>query len=158
MADLDSTVHHEGDVFAWDRIKTTHRVGSIGKVKFVRKGSEDYTGIFQGADYGLLRFSNPVEASKKQALIPSFGLKFLRDKVDSANVLNQIKHTDGQNGDWNYFSNDFYNHIGTPKDLDKKVLFTYLATESKYVLYNGLSNWAKYEQDGGEVTEPKFPF
>jgi len=86
-ADLESTFKHEGDVFAWDNWKLSHNVGATGKVKFVRKGSKAYTGIFQGADYGLVRFSTPLEPSKKQALIPSFGLKFLRDGVDSANLV-----------------------------------------------------------------------
>ena len=35
LADLESTFNHEGDVFAWNRKKTTHNVGATGKVKFV---------------------------------------------------------------------------------------------------------------------------
>jgi hypothetical protein len=36
-ADLESTFYAEGDVFQWDRMKTTHNVGAHGKVKFVNR-------------------------------------------------------------------------------------------------------------------------
>lgn len=36
-ADLESTFYAEGDVFKWDRMKTTHNVGAHGKVKFVNR-------------------------------------------------------------------------------------------------------------------------
>jgi hypothetical protein len=35
----------------------------------------------------LVRFSNPVAPSTSQPMIPSFALKFLRDGVDSANLV-----------------------------------------------------------------------
>lgn len=158
MADLESTFYHEGDVFAWNNFKTTHNVGAVGKVKFVSNGAKDYTGIFKGFDHGLIRFSTPVEPSKSQPLIPSFALKALRSNVDSANVVSQIHNTDGQKGDWNFFSNDFANHIGVPKTLEPKGLSEYFNTESHYVMYVGTSNMAKYDQDGNFEKNPKFPF
>lgn len=106
----------------------------------------------------MIRFANPVEPSSSQPLIPSFGLKFLRDNVDSANLLSQIRDTDGQKGEWNFFSRDFVNHIGKPKTLAPKTLTTYLATETDHPLYVGLSDFAKYDQKGTKYPHPKFPF
>jgi len=42
------------------------------------------------------------------------GLKFLRDGVDSGNLVSMFD-TAGQSGDWNFFSNDFSNHIPPAK-------------------------------------------
>lgn len=158
LADLESTFYHEGDVFAWNNVKTSHQVGAVGKVKFVPNSANSYTGIFKGADHGLVRFSNPLRPAKDVALIPSFGLKFLRSNMDSANLVSQIKNTDGQEGDWNFFSNDFFNHIGVPKTFGPRALSQYFSTESKYVMYVGLSNFATYDQDGNTEADPKFPF
>jgi hypothetical protein len=44
------------------------------------------------------------------------GLKFLRDGIDSANLVSMWSVA-GQANDWNFFSNIFFNHIaGAPKD------------------------------------------
>lgn len=41
------------------------------------------------------------------------GLKFLRNGIDSANLVSMYA-IDGQPNDWNFFSNSFFNHIGAP--------------------------------------------
>jgi len=40
------------------RKKYIHSVGSTGKVRFVSSGSHPFTGIFKGADYGIIRLSS----------------------------------------------------------------------------------------------------
>mgnify|MGYP000857258679 CR=1 FL=1 len=42
------------------RTKYIHSVGVVGKVKFVSNGKHPYTGIFEGADYGMARMSSAV--------------------------------------------------------------------------------------------------
>ena len=85
------------------------------------------------------------------------GLKFLRDDVDSANLV-AMYSVDGQPGDWNFFSHDFVNHIEAPKGLAVKVLGAKFATATNLIQYVGLSDFAKYDTKGTEVDEPKFPF
>lgn len=110
MESMDKSFTVAGDEMPSDRLKYIHSVGATGKVKFVHKGGK-YTGIFQGADYGLIRLSSAAEPSSSQPLAPGMGLKFLRDGVDSANLVSMFG-VNGQPDDWNFFSNDFSNHIG----------------------------------------------
>jgi hypothetical protein len=72
-----------------------------------------FTGIYQQADYGLIRFSSAVAPSESKALAPGIGLKFLRDQGDSANLVAMFG-VDGQPGDWNIFGNEFKNWISAP--------------------------------------------
>lgn len=46
-----------------DRVKYIHSVGNVGKVHFKSNGKHPYTGIFKGADTGLVRLSSAVEPS-----------------------------------------------------------------------------------------------
>ena len=89
------------------RTKYIHSVGTHGKVKFVPK-SNKYTGIFKGANHGIVRFSSAAkpDANGGQPLAPGMGLKFLRDGKDSANLVAMFS-VEGQPNDWNFFSNDF---------------------------------------------------
>lgn len=88
----------------------------MGAVKFVpAENNLGLTGIFEGADYGIIRMScgaQPDETKKNASqaqgnFAPGFGLKFLRDGVKSANLVTLTPAQDN----WNFFSNDFSNHV-----------------------------------------------
>ena len=89
---MDPTFHTPGDVmpkeglFHTTRTKYIHSVGAHGKVKFIAAPNSPYTGIFKGANHGIVRLSSAAKptADGKQPLAPGMGLKFLRDGVDSA--------------------------------------------------------------------------
>ena len=119
---MDPTIHWVGDTFKDDlfgpRKKLIHTVGSVAQVKFVPVATtEGYTGIFEGADHGLIRLSlakkpDTTKTTAAQAydnFAPGFGLKFLRDGIPSASLVAMF----GVNGQdsWNFFKNDFSNHI-----------------------------------------------
>ena len=69
------------------REKYIHSVGVVGKVKLVPVSTEDsqFSGIFKGADFGLIRLSCALAPT--DYLAPGMGLKFLRDDMDSANLV-----------------------------------------------------------------------
>jgi hypothetical protein len=96
--------------FYGTRTKYIHSVGVVGKVKFQPAPGQPYSGIFKGANYGLVRFSSAAEPSSSQSLAAGMGLKFLRDGTDSANLVSMWS-VEGQPGDWNFFSKDFFTHI-----------------------------------------------
>ena len=52
---------------------------------------------------------------------PGMGLKFLRDGVDSANLV-AMYSVDGQPNDWNFFSHDFSNHVAPATGMLTKML------------------------------------
>lgn len=54
--------------------------------------------------------SSAAAPSKSQPLAPGFGLKFMRNGQDSANVV-AMYGVDGQKDNWDFFANDFTTHI-----------------------------------------------
>lgn len=76
------------------RRKYIHSVGLHGKVRFnayVPSPSKQtgFTGIFKGAEYGIVRLSSAAKPAidGSQPLTPGIALKFLRDGIDSANLV-----------------------------------------------------------------------
>lgn len=68
LADIDKTFTTKGDAMpdngfnlGFARTKYIHSVGTVGKVKFVSNGKHEFSGIFKGADYGLIRMSVAVK-------------------------------------------------------------------------------------------------
>lgn len=118
-----------------NRRKYIHSVGAVGKVKFEAK-TNPYSGIFNGADYGLIRLSSAAAptADSKSPLAPGMGLKFLRDGIDSANLVSMWSVA-GQPNDWNFFSNTFFNHIAAAPEsrVDLKALSAKFATATDHI-------------------------
>jgi len=88
------------------RVKWIHAVGTHAKVKFISSGNHPYTGIFKGADHGVIRLSSAAQpaADNSQPLAPGMGLKFLRSGRDSANLVSMYSVYGNPKGDWNFFS------------------------------------------------------
>ena len=99
------------------RKKFIHSVGPVAKVKFIAESGSSYDGIFQGADYGIIRFSSAAKPSENGIpLSPGFGLKFLRDGIDSANLVAAAFSENGESQDWNFFSNSFSNWVSPSQE------------------------------------------
>ena len=129
----------------------------VGKIKF--KANPDnklYTGVFQGADHGIIRLSTatPTLPVNKQ-MTPGMGVKFLRDGIDSANLVGMYS-VDGQNS-YNFFEHEWANHVPDPKALYLIPLLEKFTAVSKFIQTVGLSDMASYGQDGSKV-EPNFPW
>jgi len=152
---MEPTFHTKGDTMASEllglstRKKYIHSVGATGKVRFVSSGNHPYTGIFEGANHGIIRLSSAAKptADGKQALAPGMGLKFLRDGVDSANLVSMWS-VDAQPGDWNFFSHDFFTHIGSASSAATIALGKKFAISTKYIQEIGLSDFAEYNTEG----------
>lgn len=145
------------------RTKYIHSVGVHGKVEFQTTAeAHSYTGIFKGADTGIIRLSSaakPVVGG--QPLAPGLGLKFLRSGKDSANLV-AMYSVEGTSGDWNFFSKDFTNHIGPASSAALKALAAKFATETKYIQQVGLSEMSQTSSSTDEIDESKngkpFPY
>jgi len=147
----------QGSLYGY-RLKLIHSVGAVAKVKFSSNNNHSYTGIFEGADYGYARLSAAVEPNKKVLnLAPGMGLKFLRDGIDSANMV-AMYSVDGQET-WNFFANDFTNHIGAATTTSTKLLSSHFASETNWITEVGLSDMAQFSQDGHDYgTDANFPY
>lgn len=60
------------------------------------------------------------------------GLKFLRDGVDSGNLVSMYS-VDGQPGDWNFFSKDFSTVLAAATGVNTLVLSKKFAMETDYI-------------------------
>jgi hypothetical protein len=83
------------------------------------------------------------------------GLKFLRDGIDSANLV--AMYDVGGQESWNFFENIFTNHI---PEVSGPLVFLgakfYTATNN--IRQVGVSDWAASGQDGQAVSAPVFPY
>jgi hypothetical protein len=123
------------------RTKYIHSVGVVGKVKFVSNGNHPFTGVWEGAQNGLVRLSSAAEPSDTQPLAPGLGLKFLRDGVDSADLV-AMYGVNGTPGDWNFFEKDFSNHIATASGAALEAIAIKFSTETPWIQSVGLSDFA----------------
>lgn len=140
---MDPTFSTKGDAMPkntwWPnsiRTKFIHSVGVHGKVKFVSTGDHPYTGIFKGASSGIIRLSSAAKptADNKSPLTPGMGLKFLRDGIDSANLVSMFDLV-GTLNDWNFFSKDFTTHIPfvTNPNTVQKMIANKFATQTSFI-------------------------
>jgi len=148
---MEPTFSTKGDAMEWghlyNRKKLIHSVGTVGKVRFV-PATTSYSGIFKGADHGLIRFSSAAKPVKGgQPLAPGIGLKFLRDGIDSANLVAMFG-VEGTPGDWNFFSRDFTTVIGSSEAPPLVLLSKKFSTATDFIQVSGLSDMAKYSEDG----------
>jgi hypothetical protein len=60
------------------------------------------------------------------------GLKFLRDGADSANLVSMFS-VNGTPGDWNFFSKDFFTHIGAAKGAALLAVAAKFSTATKHI-------------------------
>jgi len=138
------------------REKYIHAVGSVGKVSWKSSGDHSYTGIFEGANYGIVRLSlasEPDEAVVNTA--PGMGLKFLRDGIESSSLVAMFS-VDGQES-WNFFANDFQNHI--PSISGPLVaLAAKFATATWNIAQVGVSDWAEKGEDGVPRDNVNLPY
>ena len=99
---MNLSFDHLGDTMPDGRTKMTHPRGVTLKVGFRPTNDSPYTGIFKGAQHGIMRISETTKTTPaKNATSPGFGLKFLRDGMDSADTVAMFSF-DGQPS-FNYF-------------------------------------------------------
>ncbi|EAR87007.1 peroxidase, putative (macronuclear) [Tetrahymena thermophila SB210] len=161
---MSVTIDYKSDSLPEGRKKLIHSVGVVGQVKFVAEPDTPYTGLFKGADSALVRFSlaKPPNYSKPEAkyafdnYTPGLGLKFLADGVPSANLVAMW----GVNGvdSFNFFDKDMNTHIPNAEGLQLKLVAKKFSTATPIVQNVGLRSFADRNQDGSQVSEPKFPF
>jgi hypothetical protein len=109
------SVNAVADVFPQPRKKYMHAIGTVAPVKFVSAGNHPYTGLFQGADHGLIRAGMTLPASPQDGVwfdkvIPGVALKLFRDGRPSSNVV-LIPDVKPQECNSNFFDGYFSTHI-----------------------------------------------
>ena len=96
LESLKPTFEHFGDTLPEGRTKFIRSVGVVAKAAFIpEEGQQLYSGVFEGADSGLLRLSiaKELDTTKTSAegaddnFVPGLAMKFLIDGKPSTNIL-----------------------------------------------------------------------
>jgi len=161
---MSPTVDYVSDEFPDGRSKLIHSVGAVAQCAFKYNRAGNYTGLFEGADHGIIRMSSALEPDTSDtddapdsAFIPAAAFKFLRDGVQSGNFMAMHLLTSWDS--WNIFSQPLSNHLSRANlDLKTKALGLKFDTVSDWAFFLGLSDFASYRQDGSRVARPNFPY
>ena len=108
--------------------KYLHARGSIAKIKIVPLDGNSLTGVFQGAECGLLRLSLTY---KPTPVAPGLALKILRDKAYSANI-SALVSLSGQDEDYNFFKNSMSNIVPVGTSFGEKRVHNIFKDFSSY--------------------------
>jgi len=142
----------QSDVFPQKRTKVIHSVGVVAPIEWVSFGNHSYSGLFQGAEHGLIRLS-AAKQPDAESLAPGAAVKIFRKGRTSANFV-AMPSLDGQKCSLgNFFANDFNNHIAPPENFGLKILAAKFWQASYCPTMVGLSDFADGPA-GGAV----FPF
>lgn len=157
---MERTFDTKGDTMPMEfwglhkREKFIHSVGTHGKAVFESNGKHKYTGIFQGANHGIVRLSAGNKPSADN-ILPGMALKFLRDGIDSANLV-AMYSGDGQKSK-NFFENSFTTQVPNVENILFKIASAKFAMSTKFVNIVGLSDWAKHDEYGNTIPDEVFP-
>lgn len=138
------------------REKKIHTIGSICKFDLNIARNSPFTGLLgPGRQEGFIRMGSAVDYSNG-GLTPGLGFKFPRTGVHSGDFV--ALHDLGFGQSWNFFKSAQSNHIAPPSGLAQTALVKKFNQASQCAPQVGLSDLAKYSQDGVMVAAPKFPF
>lgn len=139
------------------RVKGIHTIGAICQFDLNVTAKSSYTGLLgPGVQKGFVRMGGAISWDKSSnGVTPGFGFKFARSGVHSGSyvALNSLDAAV-----WNFMALNFSNHIGPPTSTATKVLVKKFQQSSQCPSQVGLSDMAKYDQAGKEVSSPQFPF
>jgi hypothetical protein len=135
--------------------KYLHRRGSLAKVKLVSRDSL-YTGVFQGADCGLLRLSLTYNPEGKRPVAPGLVLKILRDKIHSANI-SALVSLEGQGKEFNFFANPMSNIVPVSNGMGQKIVHQLFSRVSNYPEQLQANDMAQFSPQGDKIVNLNSP-
>lgn len=135
--------------------KAIHAHGSVAKVKFVPTPDTPFTGLFKGADYGLLRLSVTGDPTDR-GFAPGLALKLFVDGQPSENV-SALVSLSGQGKNYNFFAHEFSNIVPEEKSLGPKFINLIFRRVSKYPRRLYLQRFGELDQNGHKESVPYYP-
>ena len=96
-------------------------------------------------------------------MMPSMGLKFLRDGMDSANIVANLNFAGGQES-YNFFEGSLHTVLEDDgfdlETADEKItlVFNHAKKASNFIFSVGVSELSRFDQYGQKIQEPHFPY
>lgn len=137
-----------------ERIKWVHTRASICKFEVEITAESTYTGLLgPGKREGLIRMGSGLDPDVFRGINAALALKFARTGVRSGDLLTM--HSAVPQG-WNFFEQNQSNFL--PPTLPNTVITHKFRQASQCSNQVGVSDLARYSQDGTEYDTPYFPF
>lgn len=139
------------------RVKMIHTVGSVCQFDLDISSGSPFTGLLSpGLKTGLIRMGGAVDAnSQGDGMTPGLGFKLPRSGRPDGDFVMLYSLAFGDS--WDFFKSNQSNHIATTSGASL-VLAKKFEDASQCPYQVGLSDLARYDQDGAESNPPKFPF
>ena len=146
--DMNLTYDTISDSMPVGRVKMTHPVGTHTKIEFIAHKDTPYTGIFRGAEHGIMRISETVKTVPHKAkTVPGHGVKFYRDGMSSANWVAMFS-LDGQKS-YNFFKNRWTTVVREPNnECARETIGKNLATVTDHIGATSVMEVAEFDQYG----------
>lgn len=135
--------------------KAIHAHGSVAKTRFIPTGNTPFTGLFQGADYGLLRLSVTGDPAAR-GFAPGLAIKWLINGRPSANFSALVSLV-GQGENYNFFAHEFSNIVPVVKQLGPKLINLIFSRTSRHPTKLDLQNLSQFRQTGDAEPHPHHP-
>ena len=135
--------------------KAIHAHGSVAKIEFTATKNTPFTGLFTGADYGLVRLSVTGDPADR-GFAPGLAIKFLVDGTHSENFSALVSLT-GQADNYNFFANEFSNIVPVVNQLGPKLINLIFRRVTKYPTKLYLQGFGLTDQMGQGVDAPHYP-
>jgi hypothetical protein len=138
--------------------KYLHRRGVVSKVKFVASRDSEFTGLFKGADCGLVRLSLTYKPNKtSRDFAPGLALKLFRDKEGYSSNVSALYTLKGQEKDHNFFANALSNIVPMGDGFGLKSIHGLFKQVTGYPEQLLLTDFAESGADSVLVKERKAP-
>lgn len=138
-------VNRKDDVAPLGYEKPIHAHGTMATVEFEATANHPYTGVFKGADCGLLRLSVTGDPNDR-GFAPGLAWKVFVDGKNSRNV-SALYTLSGQGDNHNFFANELSNYVDKEinETLGTTALFSLVSTKPTTL---AVSKMAKVQVDG----------
>jgi len=146
-------VNDQKDVAPPGYKKPIHAHGAVAKVQFVADSSE-YTGLFQGADCGLLRLSVTGDPSDR-GFAPGLAWKSFVDNKPSENV-SALYTLSGQGNNQDFFANELSQYVSPEANetLGTALIFSAVTSKPTRLMVDAM---ADTNQDGSSASNANSP-
>lgn len=135
--------------------KAIHAHGSVAKIAFIPTTDTPFTGLFAGADCGLLRLS-VTDDPRDRGFAPGLALKLFVDGKPSEN-FSALVSLIGQGDNYNFFAHEFSNIVPTVNRLGPRLINLIFRRVSRYPTKLFLADMSEVDQRGQIVKEPHYP-
>jgi hypothetical protein len=141
---LKGSHHSDFAPAGWE--KYIHPHGSIAKMKWISHAPE-LTGIYKGAECGLLRLSLTYAPGPRRPVAPGLAVKILRDGMASANV-SALVSLNGQGENYNFFSEALSNVVPAGSGIGQSLVHLIFSSVSRFPESISVKHFSAFDDKG----------